>query len=125
MLQNPTVGIKHAALHLPAFAQAITSFTTQHTHAYQLTASLVASSALAWLQAKPSRSLEDGKWEMGDGRSRDANTEGSFETRSAAAADKTEFIPAAQPKLPLPISHFPIPICLHTVLHTHRAGHLG
>lgn len=73
MLQNPTVGIKHAALQLLCSAQAITSFTAQHTHAYHSTGSttsctarsslsLAADCALAWLQAKPGRSLEDGKW---------------------------------------------------------------
>lgn len=100
MLQNPTVGIKHAALHLPAFAQAITSFTTQHTHAYQLTAFLVANSALAWLQAKPSRSLEDGKWEMGD-RGMRILKEVSKQGRRPRPTRPSSSLP------PNPNSHFP------------------
>lgn len=61
---------------------------------------------------------------MGDGRSWDANTQ-SFETRSAAAADRPSSSLPQQTKLPLPISHFPIPICPRTLLHTHQTSHLG
>lgn len=132
MLQNPTVGYSTRRFTCLCNAQAITSFTTRHTHAYQSTASLVANSALAWLQAKPSRSLEDGKWEMGDRGMRILKV--SKQGRRPRPTDRVH--PCRNKPnshSPSPISQFPFALALcftptkpviwgRTHTHTHTLG---